>query len=357
MKILTIIGARPQFIKAAVVSRAMKKNKYFSEVLVHTGQHYDSNMSAIFFTELEIPVPSYNLAVNDLPGAEMTLQMIEKIHEVIQRESPDCVLVYGDTNSTLAGAVSAKQNGVQLAHVEAGLRSFNMKMPEEFNRVQTDRISDFLFCPTEAAMANLRNEGLEEPKKKIFITGDVMYDASLYYSKISDEKSGILKTIKNNEFILVTIHRAENVDNISILSELCDTLNEISSEITVILPLHPRTKKRMSETGLKFNFETIEPAGYLDMIQLLKNCRLVMTDSGGLQKEAFFFKKHCITLRDQTEWTELVNHGFNVTTGHDKEKILREFKSMMNKKSDFGVRLYGNGKAGEIIVDLLHSAV
>jgi len=355
MKILTIVGARPQFIKASVVSRAMKGNSNFSEVMVHTGQHYDANMSEIFFKELDIPLPKYNLGVNDMPNAVMTARMIEKIHEVIETESPECVLVYGDTNSTLAGAVAAKQNHISLAHVEAGLRSFNMRMPEEFNRILTDRVSDFLFCPSEVAMANLRNEGFDNFKCKMFMTGDVMYDASLFYSKMADEKPGVLQTIGDKEFALVTLHRAENVDDISALTELCEALNEINNQVRVVLPLHPRTKKRMAEAGLKFTFETISPVGYLDMIRLLKNCRLVITDSGGLQKEAYFFSKHCITLRDQTEWPELVEHGFSVTTGNSKEKILIEFERMMIKKSDFNIQLYGNGKAGELIADFLKS--
>ncbi len=353
MKILTIIGARPQFIKAAVVSRELKKDKRFAEILVHTGQHYDANMSEVFFNELDIPEPQYNLEINDMPNAVMTARMIEKIHEVIQKELPDRVLVYGDTNSTLAGAIAAKQNHISLAHVEAGLRSFNMKMPEEFNRILTDRISDLLFCPSDVALQNLRNEGFDNFKCSRFLSGDVMYDASLFYSEQSDKKSGILKTINKKEFVLVTLHRAENVDDISTLTAFCETLNEINKQVSVVLPVHPRTKKKMSEAGLKFAFETIDPVGYLDMVQLLKNCSLVMTDSGGLQKEAFFFKKHCITLRNQTEWTELVEHGFNVLAGSNKEKILKEFSTMMNKKSDFDIKLYGDGTAGAQIVKQL----
>jgi UDP-GlcNAc3NAcA epimerase len=355
MKILTIIGARPQFIKAAVVSRAMRKMGVLNEILVHTGQHYDKNMSDVFFKELDIPEPQYNLGVHDMSNAMMTGQMIEKIHGVIQAELPGMVLVYGDTNSTLAGAIAAKQNHIPLSHVESGLRSFDMRMPEEFNRIITDRISDYLFCPTETAMVNLRKEGFENFKSKMMLSGDVMYDASLFYGDMSDKKSTISKNVKGKEFVLVTLHRAENVDDIEALTELCEAMNRINSRIPVILPLHPRTRKKMVETGLKFEFETIEPVGYLDMLQLLKNCRLVMTDSGGLQKEAFFFEKHCVTLRDSTEWTELVINGFNVLAGNNKEKILLEFDNMMVKHSDFSMQLFGNGRSGEAIVNFLHT--
>ena len=354
MKILTVVGARPQFIKASVISRALRK-KGVQEVIVHTGQHHDAEMSQVFFRELEIPEPDYNLGINDLPNPVMTAGMIEKIHGVLEKEKPDSVLVYGDTNSTLAGAVAAKQNNYSLSHVEAGLRSFNMHMSEEINRILTDRISDNLFCPTPTAMNNLRQEGFENFKCRMLLTGDVMYDAALFYNNLSETKSTILKKLLLKDFVLVTLHRSENVDNTETLTRLVSSLNEINKKIQVVLPLHPRTKKRLEESGIKFSFETIKPVSYLDMIQLLKNCRLVMTDSGGLQKEAFFFQKHCITLREQTEWTELVRHGFNVLAGSSKEKIMKTFDTMMSKTSDFRINLYGSGNAGDIIVDELMS--
>lgn len=351
MKVLTVVGARPQFIKAAVVSREFKKRN-IEEVMVHTGQHYDENMSDIFFKELEIPVPHYNLDLNDMDAPVMTGRMMEQIHAVMIKEAPDWVLVYGDTNSTLAGALVAKQNRIRLGHVEAGLRSHNMQMLEELNRITVDRISDILFCPTDAAMINLLNEGYDHFKCKRILSGDVMYDAALFNSKLA-EQSKILERVNAEEFVLVTLHRSENVDYPDILQNMVEALNEISTRYKVVLPLHPRSLKRMKEFNLKFNFETIEPVGYLDMICLLKNCRMVLTDGGGLQKEAFFFQKHCITMRDRTEWTELVQHGYNVVTGSSRNQILRAFETMVQKKSDFSKKLYGEGNAGQIITDSL----
>lgn len=353
MKILTVVGARPQFVKAAVVSREIKSRNNVEEVMVHTGQHYDENMSEIFFTELEIPEPNYNLNLNDMDAPVMTGKMMEQLHGVVLKEQPDWVLVYGDTNSTLAGGIVAKQNRLKLAHVEAGLRSHTMSMLEELNRIMVDRISDILFCPTDAAMINLRNEGYDHFKTKMILSGDVMYDAVLYNSKLAKEKSRILDRVKEKEYVLVTLHRSENVDNIEILSELVDALNAISKKCKVVLPLHPRTRKMMQEFGLEFEFETMEPLGYLDMIRLLMDCKLVMTDGGGLQKEAYFFSKHCITLRDRTEWTELVKHGYNVVTGHDHNQILKAYDQMSRKQSGFTHNLYGDGNAAKVIVDTL----
>ncbi len=353
MKILTVVGARPQFVKAAVVSREIKKRSGADEVMVHTGQHYDENMSEIFFTELEIPKPHYNLNLNDMDAPVMTGRMMEQLHSVVLKEKPDWVLVYGDTNSTLAGGLVAKQNRIKLGHVEAGLRSHNMSMLEELNRITIDRISDVLFCPTDAAMINLRNEGYDHFKSKMVLSGDVMYDAALYNSKLARQNSTITDKIKDKDFILVTIHRSENVDDAEILSNLVDSLNEISEKCKIILPLHPRTKKRMQEFDLKFNFETIEPIGYLDMIRLLMDCKLVMTDGGGLQKEAYFFSKHCITLRERTEWTELVKHGYNLIVGSDRIQILKAYEQMSKMRGDFSQKLYGDGNAGKIIVDSL----
>jgi UDP-GlcNAc3NAcA epimerase len=353
MKILTVVGARPQFVKAAVISREIKSRDNIEEVMVHTGQHYDENMSEIFFTELEIPVPHYNLNLNDMDAPVMTGKMMEQLHAVVLKERPDWVMVYGDTNSTLAGGLVAKQNRLKLAHVEAGLRSHNMSMLEELNRIMVDRISDVLFCPTDAAMINLRNEGYDHFKTKMILSGDVMYDAALFNSKLAREKSRIMDLVPEKDFILVTLHRSENVDHPDILSGLVEGLNIISKKCRIVLPLHPRTKKMMQEFGLKFEFETMEPLGYLDMIRLLMDCRLVMTDGGGLQKEAYFFSKHCITLRDRTEWTELVKHGYNVIAGCDPGQILKAFDLMSKKQSGFLQKLYGEGNAAKIIVDTL----
>lgn len=352
--IVTIIGARPQFVKAAVVSRALK-HAGLREIIVHTGQHFDKNMSDLFFEEMQIPVPDYNLNICNLSHGAMTGRMMEAIEAVLIREKPDTVLVYGDTNSTLAGALAAAKLNIPIGHVEAGLRSFNMKMPEEINRILTDRISSVLFCPTDTAVKNLEQEGFEHLGCTIIKNGDVMQDAARFYSAVSDKNSSILNTIGLNShpFILVTLHRQENTDDLEKLKNIICALNEIHKECRIVLPLHPRTRIVMQKHGLSASFETIDPVGYLDMIKLLKNCRLVLTDSGGLQKEAFFFGKHCITLREETEWTELVEHGYNILAGSNIGKILAGYRTMRSRKSDFTLDLYGNGKASEIIANVL----
>ena len=354
MKILTIVGARPQFIKAAVVSRAISRIAGSHEVIVHTGQHYDRNMSEVFFHELAIPEPQYNLGINAMSNTVMTAKMIEGIQGVIEVEQPELVLVYGDTNSTLAGAIAARQNHIMLAHVEAGLRSYNMLMPEEMNRILTDRISNYLFCPTDTAINNLHEEGFANFKCRILLSGDVMYDASLFYAEMAEKKSTILKQLGiEKDYLLVTFHRSENVDDPENLSEIVSALNEISRRIKIVLPIHPRTKKRLAEQNLRLDFPVTDPVGYLDMIQLLRHSKLVMTDSGGLQKEAFFFKKYAVTLRNETEWTELVENGFNILSGTKKNDILESFDKTLKKESDFNVHLYGTGKAGEFIAHTL----
>ena len=354
MKLLTIIGARPQFIKAAAVSREIKKHKDIKEVIVHTGQHFDTNMSDIFFEELHIPKPDYNLDINGLNHGAMTGQMLEKIEEVLLREKPDWVLVYGDTNSTIAGALAASKLHIKTAHVEAGLRSFNMKMPEEINRILTDRISNILFCPTDKAVENLKDEGFERFENSIITkSGDVMQDAAVYYDSFSKKPEN---PDIEGDFVLSTIHRAENTDDEKRLRDIFDALNEIAKTKTIILPLHPRTKKIIQNLNLSANnIMIIEPVGYLQMVWLLQNCSLVMTDSGGLQKEAFFFKKPCITLRDETEWVELVQNGFNQIVGADREKILEAYKEVQDKEINFDMNLYGGGKASQNIISKLRS--
>jgi UDP-GlcNAc3NAcA epimerase len=348
VKILTILGARPQFIKAGSVSREIAKHKEIEEIIVHTGQHYDANMSDIFFEEMKIPKPDYFLGIGGKSHGAMTGQMIEKIEEVCLKEKPDWVMVYGDTNSTLAGAIVASKLHIKLAHIEAGLRSFNMKMPEEVNRILTDRVSNILFCPTDTAIQNLKNEGYENLDCRIVKSGDVMQDGAMFYKKLAVKPSCEIK----DDYILCTIHRAENTDDETRLNSIFEALNEIANEKQVILPLHPRTKKILENLKLNTkNLTIIDPVGYLEMVWLVDNCTLVMTDSGGLQKEAYFFEKQCITLRDETEWVELVECGANTLVGADKEKILDAFKNhskfnIQNSRLD----LYGDGKASERII-------
>ncbi len=343
-KILTILGARPQFVKAAVLSRVIKNHGEIEEIIVHTGQHYDNNMSEVFFTEMEIPKPKYNLAINGLGHGAMTGQMLEKIEHVLLEEKPDAVVIFGDTNSTIAGALAAKKLDVKVIHIEAGLRSFNMKMPEEINRILTDRISDLLLCPTDTAIENLENEGYKNLPIKIVKSGDIMKDAVIYYGKTSQEKATYYKTLnlKKNDFVLATIHRQENTDDIHKLKSIFEGLEEISKIKEVVLPLHPRTKNILAQHNIKPNITLIEPVGYFDMLELLKNCNLVISDSGGLQKEAFFNKKHCIIAREETEWVELVKNGFATIIGSDKTKMLNAFNDYQNSNADFSKNLYGN---------------
>lgn len=349
MKIVTIIGARPQFIKAGSVSREIAKHPHLQEIIIHTGQHYDLNMSEIFFKEMHIPKPHYRLGIGGQSHGAMTGQMIEKIEEIILTESPDWVLVYGDTDSTLAGAIAASKLSVKLAHVEAGLRSFNMKMPEEINRILTDRVSNILFCPTDTAIRNLRNEGFDSFDCSIIKSGDVMYDGALYYRQFAKKPPLAI----DDKFILCTVHRAENTDNLDRLLSILNALNTIAQETQVIVPLHPRTRKVIEDNKIIVNFTLIDPVGYLEMVWLIDHCLLVMTDSGGLQKEAFYFQKHCVTLRDETEWVELIQGGFNILSGCDSNKIFSSYIYMKDKVSDFSLNLYGDGVASRIVVESL----
>jgi UDP-GlcNAc3NAcA epimerase len=352
-KILTVVGARPQFIKAAAVSREFKKHPGLQEMIVHTGQHFDDNMSEIFFREMEIPKPQINLGIHNMSHGAMTGTMIIELERVMASEKPDVVLIYGDTNSTLAGAIAARKLHIKLAHVEAGLRSFNMKMQEEINRIVADRISDFLFCPTEDAINNLKREGFETFGCKLLNCGDVMYDAALYYSETSAQKSDVIKRLNLKKFILCTLHRAENTDDITRLTSIVNALNKVSEKIPVVLPLHPRTRKILSANNLKLNFPVLDPLGYFDMLELLKNCRLVVTDSGGLQKEAFFFEKYCVTLRDDTEWHQLAEAGYNRIAGSNTADILKAVDEMLDKKLSFSEKYFGRGDASRIIAETL----
>lgn len=345
-KIITVVGARPQFVKAATLSRQFKLLGV-EELMIHTGQHFDANMSEVFFEEMEIPKPAFQLDIHGLTHGAMTGRMLEGIEEILLKEKPDGVMVYGDTNSTLAGALAAAKLHIPIIHVEAGLRSFNMEMPEEINRILTDRISTILFCPTDTAIKNLQREGFENMAIKIIKNGDVMQDAAIYYAARAEAKSHILKQIIFPKFVLATIHRQENTDSPENLLNIITGLNEINREIPVVVPIHPRTRNILSQLNIVPEFKLIDPVGYFDMIMLLKNCELVITDSGGVQKEAFFFGKHCITLREQTEWVELVENGFNILVGSDGSKLKLAFKELIIKKSDFTLDLYGKGQAAE----------
>lgn len=353
MKILTVVGARPQFIKAAALSKAIKDDNGIEEILLHTGQHFDENMSDIFFREMQIPRPGYQLSIHGLNHGAMTGRMLEGIEEVILKEHPDILLVYGDTNSTLAGALAARKLHVKVAHVEAGLRSFNMRMPEEVNRILTDRISDFLFCPTESAMNNLKKEGFDHFDCIVENTGDIMYDSMLLFSKYSEEFAENAKNLISGPFSLCTIHRAENTDDLNRLGSIINALNLIAESEKIILPLHPRTKQKLDQLTLHRNIIITEPLGYFDMLYLLKHCRLVLTDSGGLQKEAFFNRKYCITLRDETEWVELVENNCNQIVGADTERIMDAFKQLSSKAFNQSKQFYGDGHSARKIITTL----
>ncbi|KAA5535389.1 non-hydrolyzing UDP-N-acetylglucosamine 2-epimerase [Paenimyroides baculatum] len=354
MKIITILGARPQFIKAAVLSNEIAKYNDVEEIIIHTGQHYDKNMSDIFFNDMKIPKPKHNLEIKSNYHGEMTGMMMREIEKVVLLEKPDWILVYGDTNSTLAGALVASKLHIKLAHVEAGLRSFNMKMPEEVNRILTDRISDVLFCPSNAAVKNLEIEGYLSMDKKVEVVGDIMFDSALYYSKFPSKK---IESVPE-KYILSTIHRAENTIPEK-LEIIFDSLNNLGgSDTKVVLPIHPRTKNILATTDVNFsekysNIVFIEPQGYLEMLELIKNAVSVITDSGGLQKEAYFFQKLCLTLRDQTEWIELVENGYNILSPINEEAIIENYKKLMSFEGFFSKDIYGDGNTASKIVKIL----
>jgi UDP-N-acetylglucosamine 2-epimerase len=423
LKILTIIGARPQFIKASAISRAIRNYNnnpgqeiLIKEVIVHTGQHYDENMSKIFFDDLEIPRPDYNLAVGSASHAVQTSDMLSRIEQVIYAEYPDIVLLYGDTNSTIAGALAAckvkydlnnrkdqreiyhqfvrKALRPVIVHVEAGLRSYNRRMPEEVNRIVSDELSDILLCPTEVAVKNLQKEGIRNGKKGILDfsntksihlvanTGDVMYDTALYYLGVAENKSNSLENLKLRynrnsivPYILCTIHRAENTDDISRLNNILKALNYLSDKgIKIILPLHPRTKEIIRQHNVKLTFGIFEPFGYLDIILLERHAMAIATDSGGMQKEAYFFKTPCITLRDETEWVETVKSGWNILAGANTNKIIKYCSAVINRNQEDKAPpfqaisaqkndivnyndFYGDGNASRKIIDIIINTV
>ncbi len=360
MKLLTIVGARPQFIKAAAVSRAIRTTAIpggdvaIEEILLHTGQHFDHGMSQVFFDELSIPAPKYNLGISSLSHGVMTGKMLEGIESVLLEEKPDWVQVYGDTNSTLAGALAAKKLNLRVAHVEAGLRSFQRRMPEEINRILADRISDLLLCPTDTAVVNLKNEGIVEGVHQV---GDVMFDASIYFREVARQRSAILRTLQLSPkaYILATVHRAENTDSPERLAGILEGLSRLTSDVRVILALHPRTRKLIAQHGWQDRFgkiEVIEPVPYLDMVQLEESARAICTDSGGVQKEAFFFRVPCVTLREETEWVELVECGWNRLAGADPEKMHAAVLAGPPAASAGDLSFYGDGHAAERIVAL-----
>lgn len=364
MKLITVVGARPQFIKAAAVSRAIaehnKTNGFaIQESILHTGQHYDEQMSAVFFSQLDIPQPLFNLGIVEKNHGAMTGRMLAEIEKVLLSEQPDMLLVYGDTNSTLAGALAAAKLHLPVIHVEAGLRSFNMRMPEEVNRVLTDRVSSMLLCPTDTAVRNLEAEGITDG---VYNVGDVMYDVTKYYRGRAKEKFSLNAWgLVEQEYLLCTIHRAENTDEPEKLAEIFSALQAISAQIKVVIPLHPRTRNLLHVHGLDDYLSTlqvVEPVSYLQMISLESSARIIVTDSGGMQKEAFFHRVPCVTIRDQTEWVETIGAGWNRLCQSNKAKIV---SVVMEILSNDEIRLpkkellypYGDGKAALAIVDLL----
>jgi UDP-GlcNAc3NAcA epimerase len=385
MKIVTIVGARPQFIKAASVSRAIQafnekgsltdrlsSKKKIREIFVHTGQHYDDLLDRVFFEELELPKPDYHLGVGSGSHARQTGVMMERIETVLEREKPEIVVVYGDTNSTLAGALAAAKLNIPVAHVEAGLRSYKRTMPEEINRLLTDHLSTLLFCPTTQAVRNLLKEGIKNGKTKIVEkVGDVMYDSILYYSKLAGEKSTILKDLglslslglftpnsklQTPNYYLATLHRAENTDDPRRLESILRALSEIGKKLPVVLPLHPRTRKMIKDYDLfpkSKGIRLIEPVSYLNMLNLEKNAKAILTDSGGVQKEAYWLKVPCFTLREETEWVETVRSGWNVLVGTDVKRIVEEVSCLEERKRPpKRAEMFGDGRASKKIVKI-----
>jgi UDP-GlcNAc3NAcA epimerase len=358
MKILTIVGARPQFVKAAAVSRAMtaRMRGKTPEIIVHTGQHFDPRMSDVFFDELSLAVPKYNLGISGGTHGAMTGRMLEAIEGVLIKEEPDWVMIYGDTNSTLAGALAASKLHFPVAHVEAGLRSYNMRMPEEVNRVVADRLSSKLFCPTDSSVSNLAKEGINAG---VHLVGDVMFDTALYYAKLAVERSTILRSLclHSKGYFLATCHRAENTDDHQKLTDIVRGLAEIAKSHRVVFPVHPRTRQqfeRFELSDLLKRITLIEAVSYLDMVELERNALVIVTDSGGVQKEAFFYRVPCITTREETEWVETVEAGWNVLVGSDTDAIVLAASSFADRKM-CEMQPYGAGHAAEKIAEILLS--
>ncbi|MBW8050862.1 MAG: UDP-N-acetylglucosamine 2-epimerase (non-hydrolyzing) [Cytophagales bacterium] len=374
IKILTIIGARPQIIKAAALCRAISNNfpGKIKEVIVHTGQHYDKNMSKVFFDELHIPRPNYNLNIGSASHGKQTAIMMAGIEDIIKKEKPDCMVLYGDTNSTLAGAIAASKTLLYVVHIEAGLRSFNKTMPEEINRIICDHVSTLLFTPTKTGYNNLVAEGFRKNNKppynidnpKIYHCGDLMYDNCLYFSSMASEKTTIIEKnqLKHNDFVLATIHRNNNTDNAERLNSLFKTFDKVSKQnnIRIMIPLHPRTKKLLKRNLSPELFCVIQknklikilpPVSYFEMLALENYSKIILTDSGGVQKEAFFFKKPCVVLRSETEWVELVENGTSIITDADGQRILEAYDHLVNKTGLSYPPIFGDGKAAEFICE------
>ncbi len=351
MKVVTVVGARPQFIKAAAVSRKLREGN--QEILIHTGQHYDENMSAVFFEELGIPQPEYQLGIGSGGHGAQTGAMLAEIEKVLLHEQPDWMLVYGDTNSTLAGALAAAKLHIRVAHVEAGLRSFNRRMPEEINRILTDHISDLLFCPSPVAAGNLEREGIT---RGVHVVGDVMYEALTYAAGRARQASRVLEWLGAGEkqYLLATVHRAENTDDPMRFLGILSAFNRVNERL--IFPVHPRTRKMMEQIGYQpaGNVCLIDPVGYLDMVRLEGAARMILTDSGGIQKEAYWLGVPCVTLRDETEWVETVEAGWNVLAGAETERILDCLNQVWPE--DNRQPIYGEPNAAQIIVDTLIKA-
>lgn len=361
MKILTIVGARPQFIKAAMVSRRILNTPGMSEILVHTGQHYDANMSDSFFSELEIPAPTINLGIGSSSHGRQTGRMLEALESILENQQPDCVMVYGDTNSTLSGALAAVKLHIPVAHVEAGLRSFNERMPEEINRIVTDHISRWLFAPTQSALDRLAIEGISPDR--VHLVGDVMYDAALHFGELAQKQSRVVEDLglSPRGYLLATVHRAENTDDPNRLRAILSAIKLIAMEIPVVFPLHPRTRAKIEAAGFALEsmggLKVIPPVGYLDMVMLEVNARAVATDSGGVQKESFFYKVPCVTLREETEWRELLELGWNrLAPPLDEEQVLGGIRGALSAAPGLAGTPYGDGHAADRILSLLSSS-
>lgn len=357
-KIVTVVGARPQFVKAAIVSRAIAAREDLCEIILHTGQHYDDNMSRIFLEDLEMPAIDWQLSVTHSSHGAQTGEMLANIESVLLKEKPDFLLIYGDTNSTLAGALAAAKLHIPVAHVEAGLRSWNRIMPEEINRIVADQLSEMLFAPTRQSVINLKQEGVAETK--IFEVGDVMYDAANFYAKKAAKHSRILQALgcSPQKYILATVHRAENTDNPARLQEIFGGIEKAASELPVILPLHPRTRKCLLQSFPEMldshSIRFIDPVGFLDMVMLEKNAALIVTDSGGVQKEAFFYKVPCVTLREETEWVETVETGWNrLARVLMSDTIAEDIAKASGSRGMEGQFPYGAGNAAERIANIL----
>ncbi len=359
IRIITIVGARPQFVKAAMLSRAIsmrnKEGMSFEEKLIHTGQHYDENMSRVFFHEMGILKPTWQLHCGNHTHGAMTGQMLMDIEKILTDNQPDYVLVYGDTNSTLAGALAASKLHIPVVHVEAGLRSFNKAMPEEINRILTDHVSSILCCPTQTAVQNLHKENIT---KGVYHVGDIMYDAALLFGKEAEQRSTILQTLglSPKEFLLCTVHRAENTDSQERLCQIAQAWTEIAASERIVIPLHPRTRIYLEKYNLlatlqqQSNILFTAPLGFLDMVMLERNARIILTDSGGIQKEAYFHKTPCITLREETEWTETIESGWNQLAGFHAKDIIKCLSTSNDRKE---IQEYGDGNTAQKILDLL----